>query len=88
MIRDARQVGVAQVRQDYRFQPELAGVFVRSEKIFLEGDIHAEIFVHGAVNGPHAALAQDLDNAIAFMQKCSAFESHSDPIKKSMSKAW
>ena len=67
MIRHARQIGMAQIRQNHRFQPELTRVFVRGEKILFEGYLHAEIFIHGAINRPHAALTKNFNNAITFM---------------------
>ena len=74
VVRDARQVGVAQVGQDDRFQAELACVFIRGEKVFLDRHVHAQVLIHGAVNGPHAALAEDVNDPVTFVEQGTAFE--------------
>ena len=76
MVGNARQVGMPQVRQDDRLEAELARVLIGGEEVFLERDFHAQVLIHGAINRSHAALAEDLDNAIAFVQQCAAFKCH------------
>jgi hypothetical protein len=43
----------------------LAGVFIGGEEVFLDSDIDPQILVHGAINGRHTALSEDLDNPVA-----------------------
>ena len=88
MIRNTRQVGMPQICKDHCLQPKLAGIFICGKKIFLEGYIHPEIFIHGAIYRSHPALAQNFNHAIAFMQESAAFEGHPDSITKVLSKAW
>jgi len=53
MVGDARQVGMAQVRQDDSFQPELARMFIRRKEVFLYGYFYTQVFVYGAGNRVH-----------------------------------
>ena len=76
MIRHARQVRVAQARQDHRLEPELASIFVCRKEVFLDGYVDTQILVHGAINRSHAALTENLNNAIAFMKKSAALQRH------------
>jgi hypothetical protein len=59
---------VAQIRQNDRFQTELSRIFVSGEEVFLNSHIHAEIFIHRAINGSHPTLAEDFNNAISLMK--------------------
>ena len=57
MIGDAWQVRVAQVSQDHRFPPELAGIFLGGKQVLLDGHIYPQVLVHGAINRAHPTLA-------------------------------
>jgi len=68
MICYTRQIGVTEVRENDCFQPELTRIFISREQIFFDGYIHAQIFINSAIDGTHAALPQNLDNSITFVQ--------------------
>ena len=69
VIGHAWQVGMTQVGEDDRFQPELTGVLIGGEQVFLHRHIHAQILIHGAVNRSHAALAENFDDPVTFVQQ-------------------
>ncbi len=77
MVGNAWQVRVAQVGQQDGFQAELAGIFIAGKEVFLDRHIHAQIFIHGAVNRSHAPLSKDFDYSITFVEECSSFKSRS-----------
>ncbi len=60
----ARQVGVAQAGENHCFETKLPRVFIGGEQVFFNGYFHAQVFVHGAVNRPHATLAEDIHDAV------------------------
>jgi len=64
------------VQLDDRFQAKLARIFIRSEQIFLERDLNAQVFIHSAIHRPHAALAKNINNSITIMKECVFFERH------------
>ena len=59
VVGDAGKVGMAQAGQDGGFAPELTGVFLRCEEVFLDRDRNPEVFVEGFVNRTHPTAAQD-----------------------------
>ena len=68
MIRNTRQVGMPQVRQDHRFEAELAGIFFSGEQVLFNRHFHAKVFINGAVNRSHSPLSEIFDNSIAFVK--------------------
>ena len=73
MVSNTRQVGVAQIRQDDGFAPELACVFLVVKQVFFDGYGYTQAFIGSAIDCAHAPFAQGFNNTIAVIKKFARF---------------
>ena len=59
---------MAKIRKDHRLEPELPRILVGGKQILLDGNIHAKVFIHRPVDGTHAALPKNFNDAVSFMK--------------------